>query len=333
MHRTVAVHRTRTGTGLLLVVAAALLWGTAGLVGAVVHERSGLTPLSIGFWRLAVGALATLPLLVRFRHPVRRADAGSATPDSRRRVDWPGLVGVGVALAGYQTCFFAAVDLVGVSLATLFTLGLAPVLVTIGSRVLLRETVERATIVAIGAALTGLALLVGGSSGRPGSAVTTGVGLAAASALGYAGLTLVSRRRRGRQSATTFAATSFWVGALVALPPAAWQGLSLPRDGLTALLLLYLGVGPTALAYAAFFTGLRTVPATTAAVLTLLEPAAATLLAVVLLGERLGAWAAAGGLLLLGTTVVLAVVQSRASAVTSAAASTGPIPRPHRSSA
>jgi drug/metabolite transporter (DMT)-like permease len=64
-----------------------------------------------------------------------------------------------------------------------------------------------------------------------------------------------------------------------------------------------------------------------------LEPAAATLLAVVLLGERLGAWAAAGGLLLLGTTVVLAVVQSRASAVTSAAASTGPIPRPHRSSA
>jgi DME family drug/metabolite transporter len=277
-----------------LVLVAACLWGTAGLAGAVIHERSGVSPLSIGFWRLAVAAVATLPLLLRHRA------TGIAHVEGTR------LLGVGVGLAAYQASFFAAVNLAGVSLATLIALGLAPVLITVGGRALLRETPERTTIVAVGTALIGLGLLVGAPSQQLGDAALAGAGLAVGSALGYAGVTLASRQRRAEQSVVAFTAAAFWVGALVTLPLAALDGLTIPHDTLTLALLLYLGVGPTALAYVAFFAGLRTVTASTASILTLVEPAAATLLAAVALGERLGAWGAVGAVLLLGTTTTLA---------------------------
>lgn len=291
--------RAHAGAGVLLVITAALLWSTVGVAGAIVHERSGLTPVQIGFWRLAAGAAGTLPLLLR--HGAVRA----LRPDRAR------LAGVGIALAAYQACYFAAVTLAGVSLATLVTLGIAPVLVAVGSRVLLGEAPERATVMALVAALAGLALLVGAPAPGVGSPVVlAGAGLALGSALGYAGVTLVSRRR-DHGAVAQFAAASFCIGAAAALPLTLWDGLALPRDAVTLLLLVYLGAGPTALAYVAFFRGLRTVRATTAAVLTLIEPAAATLLAVVLLGERLGPWGLVGATVLMGTAALLAIAQAR----------------------
>lgn len=70
-------------------------------------------------------------------------------------------------------------------------------------------------------------------------------------------------------------------------------------------LLAYLGVVTTAIAYALFYGGLRTVPSSVAAVVTLLEPLTAALLAVLILGEPLAGASVAGGVLLLGAVAVL----------------------------
>jgi DME family drug/metabolite transporter len=51
---------------------------------------------------------------------------------------------------------------------------------------------------------------------------------------------------------------------------------------------LYLGLVPTALAYAAYFRALTAARAVVAALSALLEPLTATVLSAVLLGERLG---------------------------------------------
>ena len=64
-------------------------------------------------------------------------------------------------------------------------------------------------------------------------------------------------------------------------------------------LLLYLGLGPTAGAYALFTAGLRRVPASAAGIVSLLEPLTATTLGLVVFGEHLGPLGAAGALLLL----------------------------------
>jgi drug/metabolite transporter, DME family len=59
-------------------------------------------------------------------------------------------------------------------------------------------------------------------------------------------------------------------------------------------------------AYACYFTGLRSVPASTAAIVTLVEPLTATALGTLLFDERLGPAAVLGALLLLAAfTLVL----------------------------
>ncbi|HSE92494.1 MAG TPA: EamA family transporter, partial [Methylomirabilota bacterium] len=69
--------------------------------------------------------------------------------------------------------------------------------------------------------------------------------------------------------------------------------------------LLYLGAVTTAGAYALYAAGLRMVPASVAGVVTLLEPLTATLLAVLVFGERLGLTGAIGAALLLSAIALL----------------------------
>jgi DME family drug/metabolite transporter len=70
-------------------------------------------------------------------------------------------------------------------------------------------------------------------------------------------------------------------------------------------LLVYLGLGPTAVAYALFTAGLGRVPATVAGIVSLLEPLTATTLGLLVFGERLGAVGVAGACLLLAALTLL----------------------------
>src|SRR3954468_5552474 len=51
---------TTAARGFLLVVLAALCWGTSGITGDVVAGRTGLDPLDIAWHRMAIGAPALL---------------------------------------------------------------------------------------------------------------------------------------------------------------------------------------------------------------------------------------------------------------------------------
>ncbi|MEV0430918.1 DMT family transporter [Micromonospora sp. NPDC050495] len=74
-------------------------------------------------------------------------------------------------------------------------------------------------------------------------------------------------------------------------------------------LLLLLGTAPSAVAYALYFRGLRTTPAGTAALIALLEPLVATLLATLFLGDRLNSIALVGAGLI--TTAILLNTRNR----------------------
>ena len=77
------------------------------------------------------------------------------------------------------------------------------------------------------------------------------------------------------------------------------------------LLILYLGLVPTALAYWLFQTGLRTVSATAASIISLLEPSVAALLAWLLFGETLAATGVLGGALLIVSILLLSTKRRR----------------------
>ena len=216
------------------------------------------------------------------------------------------VLGVGAGLAVFQVCYFLAVRAVGVSVATMLTLGLAPVLVTLGAALLLHERVGTRLRVALPTALVGLVLLVGAGGGVLGGDGRSllGAALAAVSATGYAGVTLLGRTLAGRVASEHVTGIGFAVAAVLVLPVGLAAGMTVDPAPGTVALVVYLGVVPTALAYTLFFAGLRGTASGAASVLTLVEPLTATVLAVLLLDERLatGQWA---GAVLLGLVVLL----------------------------
>jgi drug/metabolite transporter, DME family len=299
------------GRGLWFVCMAATAWGTGGAVAAILYDTSGLGPVAVSWWRFAGGFV----LLAAGRRWF-----GPRLPLRFPRGSWRPVALTGCGLALSQTAYFAAVDMAGLALATIVTIGAGPVLVAVGARFARIEKLDAGRLAAVLVALLGLVLLVGApaadgspaAGGRP-----VGIGVALLSAAAYAAVTLLSRRGTGLPRYDT-ALGGFGIGAVV-FAPLAWTAGVVPTlsgGGLpeTLGLLLYLVVVPTALAYALFFAGLAVVRATTASVVALVEPVTAAGLGVGLFGERLTVPALLGGTLLMGTVLLLVRAERRAGA-------------------
>ncbi len=286
------VHALSVRRGLIFVSVAAIAWGTSGVAGAFLQDTGELSPVTVSFWRFALGGV----LLFTARR------LGGLPTD---RPHWGTVAIVGPAMAVCQAAYFAAIAEAGVAVATLITMGTVPVLVALGGRLFLREPLSRAALQSVGLALVGLALLLGGR----GELTPVGAGYAVLSAAAYSGVTLVARRPHdGRRSDDDATVWAFAVGALCLLPVAVSDNL-LPQAGdlwATGALLVYLGAVPTALAYGLFFAGLRSVRGTTAAVIALLEPLVAAVVGVALLGEHLAGPQVVGGAVLMGAVLLLA---------------------------
>jgi DME family drug/metabolite transporter len=289
------------GRGLFFIAFAAVSWGVGGFVAAVLYQHSGLGPIAVTFWRY-LGGLALLSAI----RPLLRT--GPGTRGARPRGWWLVVNGLGMAL--YQTAYYVAIDLAGVAIVTVVTLGSGPVLIALGARLFLGERLGRAGLATVGVSVLGLALLVA-EDPHAGRHPLLGIGVALVSAAGYAAVTLLNRA--ATDDPFDAALGGFAIGTVALLPIAALEGLLPHRDGLggTLGLLAFLGVVPTALAYALFFRGLTVVRATTASVVALVEPLAAVALGVLVLHEPLNRWSATGALLLLSCVALLARQERR----------------------
>src|SRR3954470_5512477 len=114
--------------GFPLVVLASLCWGTSGVSGKIVADRTDLGPLDIAWHRMAIGAVVLLAGYALSRR--RRATVPVAPLERGTSVR---LLLIGGGLAAYQLAYFAAVATAGVSIATLVALGLAPILIAVGA--------------------------------------------------------------------------------------------------------------------------------------------------------------------------------------------------------
>ncbi|MEV4293853.1 EamA family transporter [Microbispora rosea] len=278
-------------SGPLAVVAAAVLWGTAGTVGTLAAAGS----VSLAAARLVLGG-ALLGALALVRQ--RRASGGNVP--MRRS-----LIFGAAAVAAYQLCFFAAVGRTGVAIGTVVAIGSGPVFTGLLSWIVGRERPSGRWALATAAAVAGCAVLVTGGRGT-GGVDAGGVALALLGGLLYAFYAVVAARAiGGGMESGTVMGVMFGGAAVLMLPVLALTGpgwLARPGGLLTAL---YLGCATTGLAYLLYGRGLRTTPVATAATLALAEPAVAALLGVVALREHLSLVSWAGLVLLaLGLVVV-----------------------------
>ncbi|MFI2412790.1 DMT family transporter [Streptomyces sp. NPDC018947] len=301
-----AVSGLPVGRGLLYLIVAGAAWGTAGAAASLVYRTSDMGPVSLSFWRCAIGLL----LLLAAR-PLRPRVRPAAREPLRRKAVRATLTGLGLAV--FQTAYFAAVQATGLAVATVVTLGAGPVLIALGARLVLGERLGRGGAAAVAGALAGLGVLVLGD-GRT-TVEPWGVLLALVSAAGYSAMTLLTRwwGRDGSADAADTSVGAFAVTSLCLLPLALVEGL-VPHtaDPVRLLwLLAYVAAVPTALAYGLYFAGAAVVRSATVSVIMLLEPVSAAALAVVLLGEHLTAATLGGTLLMLGSVAGLAVAEAR----------------------
>ena len=185
---------------------------------------------------------------------------------------WPTVAACSVGIAAYQLSFFVAVRETGVAVGTVVAIGAAAV-VTGGLEWLVEGTRPgRRWAVATGLAVAGLVLLAFTSSA--GARVSpVGLALGLASAAGYASYAVLSKRllRLGHSPAGVMGSSFGFAGVLL-LPVLALAGTSWLAEPRGIGLVVYLAVGPTAVAYLLYAYGLRRVTASETTTIGLAEP-------------------------------------------------------------
>lgn len=284
----------------LLVVSAAVLWGTTGTARALGPDDA--SPAAVGATRLIVGG-ACLLLVVAARSG--RRGRGRPAPGARGWQDTAGIVLAAAAMAAYQPLFFGGVARTGVAVGTVVGIGSAPVFAGVLGVVARGERPGRRWLLATALALAGAALLVG--AGDRDDVDPAGIALALGAGLAYATYVLASKLVLDRGwSPDAVTARVFGLAGLALVPVALAAGVGWLGSPGGLAMAAHLGVATVAVAYVLFGRGLLGVGVAAAGTLTLAEPATAAVLGVVVVGERFGGVTAAG-LALVGAGLVALV--------------------------
>lgn len=269
--------------GTLCVLAASVLWGTTGTAATF---APGVGPLAIGAVAMGLGGL--LQALTAWAHIARERRALRACG---------GTVALGaLAVAVYPLAFYTSMRLAGVAVGTVVSLGTAPLASALIERVLDGQSLTRrwkagAALGVLGTVLLCAAETMGaGSAAREGSAAETvlGVCLGLLAATTYALYSWAAHRliTRGISSRAAMG-TVFGLGGLLLLPVLLATGAPLLASWTNAAVGTYMALIPMFTGYALFGWGLTHIRPSTATTLTLLEPAVAAVLAVLIVGEHL----------------------------------------------
>ncbi|WP_353178241.1 DMT family transporter [Delftia acidovorans] len=296
-----------SAVGIAFVSVAAVLWGTTGTAQSL--GAGGLSPFWVGAAQLAVSSLF-LGALLAVSHWRLRGRAGQGVAPVQPLLPNPVHLGLrpawfllaSMGIGGYSIFFYEGVTLTGVAVGTAVAIGSGPIWAG-----LMQALVLRAPLSALWWAGT-LVSVAGGAAmvmARGGATLSwSGLALCLLAGLSYAGYALINKRLVTHMSPRVVNFYVFTGAACMAVPIALVQS-GLPQWSLAAVLVVvYLGVVVSGLAHMLFSIGLRSISGPTGVTLSLIEPVAAFVLAVWVVGERqplqswLGLLAVLAGLML-----------------------------------
>ncbi len=296
-----------SAVGIAFVSVAAVLWGTTGTAQSL--GAGGLSPFWVGAAQLAVSSLF-LGALLAVSHWRLRGRAGQGGAPVQPLLPNPVHLGLrpawfllaSMGIGGYSIFFYEGVTLTGVAVGTAVAIGSGPIWAG-----LMQALVLRAPLSALWWAGT-LVSVAGGAAmvmARGGATLSwSGLALCLLAGLSYACYALINKRLITHMSPRVVNFYVFTGAACMAVPIALVQS-GLPQWSLAAVLVVvYLGVVVSGLAHMLFSIGLRSISGPTGVTLSLIEPVAAFVLAVWVVGERqplqswLGLLAVLAGLML-----------------------------------
>ncbi len=263
------------GSPYLLLSGAAFLWSSNFIVGRLMS--AGLPPISLGFWRWALASPLVLPL---------------AWPHLRR--DLPALRRHGPVLLLLATTGLAGSNLLAyLGLATipattaLMVQSALPVAILLVGLIAFRERPSGRQVGATVLSILGVGAIVGFAGSTPSTSwigLACVVGAMIAQAL-YASLL----RLRPGIHATSFLFATITLAAMVMAPLQLRWGVALPLHHPRALAaVVFVAAGPSIAAFFLFNRGVELIGAGRASIFFYLMPVFGSLLAVPVLGERLG---------------------------------------------
>ncbi len=267
----------------MLVISAALLWSTGGLIVRSLHAVDTWTTV---FWRgIAAGAFLLAFVAVRERRNTVRAFL---------RIGWPGVI-VALCYACASTSLVIAFRLTSIA-DTLVIMSSAPLLAAVLAWAVLGERVGIASWLAMLACVFGIGLMVSDSYA---SGSILGDLFAGVIALGQAIAGVTLRRHRTVQMAPAMCGATL-LTSLTAAPLAV--PLSVTAGEMT--LLAFFGAGQLGLGFALFSFGAPLIPVAEAALLGVLEPIFGPFWVWLVLGEAPSRGAVIGGVIVLSALAV-----------------------------
>jgi len=278
----------------LLVLVAAGLWGTTGT--AAFWLGTEVSPLAIGAATMGFGGV--ILALTGGRRTV------TTFHDRNARV-WLVVGALGAIV--YPLTFYWAMSLAGIAVGNVIALGLGPITVALLEWIVGRSRPHTVWWLSSGVAVVGVWLISSAEvelgEGRMGN-LPLGVVLATIAGVSYGAFTYAFGRLIDLgHSPRGVVGAVFGAGSPVLLFVVVWLGAGLFSSAQNISLVAYLVLGPMVLAYLAFSKALVMLRSSTVATVALMEPVIAALLAVLVIGEKLGPLAVLGGFL-----VVLAIV-------------------------
>jgi drug/metabolite transporter (DMT)-like permease len=258
------------------------VWMAVGIAAIsfspILVRVAALPALALAFWRCFAGAA----LLAPFAWRAERTPGGSG-----RRAEAARLLAAGLCLAVHFALWNASLALTSVAASTTLV-SCSPLFVGLGGR-LLGEPPSRRAWLGIALAVAGAVAIGLGDVGAvhaAGPRALLGDAMAFAGSAAMAGYLLLGRAARRRLPVATYAASVYGVAAAVGLPACLLTGAALggyPAGSWLALAAIV--AGPQLLGHTVFNALLASVSATVVAVAILAEPVGATALAWLLLDE------------------------------------------------
>jgi drug/metabolite transporter (DMT)-like permease len=281
----------------LLLALAVSFWAGNAIVGRAV--RDAVPPVGLAFWRWTVAFLLLLPFTWR----QVRADWSVV----RRSLPIIILLSfLGITL--FNTLLYTALRFTTALNGTLLQSAM-PVFVVAYSYFFFRDGMSRVQVVGLLLSLAGAVVIVAQGSWAVLSTLTFNIGdvMVVVAIVTYAAYTALLRLRPAVH-ALTFLIVTFALGALMLVPLYLWEninGLHVPLSLTTVAAVSYVSIFPSILSYLFFNFGVAQVGANRAGVFIHLNPAIASVLAVLLLGERFRWFHPIGfGLILIGILLV-----------------------------
>lgn len=276
--------------GYLLVALAAVLWGTLGIFARYLY-RLGYEPQVVVFFRAAIafgGFLIWVLLLDKGLFRVAAAD-----------LPFFALYGF-VSISLFYTVYFFTLKITPVTVATIL-LYTAPIFVNLMAWAFLGERMTAGKLQALALAVLGVFLIIRTPAGNPWRFNWLSLAGGLASAVTYGLYSIFGKKALVRYHPMTILVYTLGFGSLflaMFLGPSRLLTLHLAPQGWG--LLVGVGTVPTLLSFWAYTRALQLVEAGRASIVATLEPVAATVFAMIFLGEGLSHWQVLGGMLVIG---------------------------------